>query len=403
MLSFLFINYVGGNMEIIYVAMVDSFKSGVEKKIIGQYEAMKKYANASLYLLMNRQPESSFLNEINEKKGKIIVPTVNTTNKVKRRINKLRLLEERIKNEHPNTQSIIYLRYPLADRYSYELCLGLKEYQIITEHQTLENQFLKFKKVQWRYLPEVFWGKRVRRLVDGFVGVTREILEYEKKKKASKDFKGIVIGNGITTCNESVRNYKVNEENIIKLLFVGTPYPPHGLDRLIKSIKFWQNNEPHRKTIKLNIVGYSKFAEEYKDLVRKLDLQESVQFHGFVENYKLDSFYDNNDIAIGSLALHRKNAQETSELKAREYCTKGIPFICSSPDNDFPSSFPYRLQVSRGEAHLDINEIVDFVLRCRRSINHPIEMHEYSCNNLDWNKKINRLIKFLDEIITTIT
>lgn len=219
----------------------------------------------------------------------------------------------------------------------------------------------------------------------------------------SRKFKGIVIGNGITTCNESVRNYKVNEENIIKLLFVGTPYPPHGLDRLIKSIKFWQNNEPHRKTIKLNIVGYSKFAEEYKDLVRKLDLQESVQFHGFVENYKLDSFYDNNDIAIGSLALHRKNAQETSELKAREYCTKGIPFICSSPDNDFPSSFPYRLQVSRGEAHLDINEIVDFVLRCRRSINHPIEMHEYSCNNLDWNKKINRLIKFLDEIITTIT
>jgi len=390
-------------MEIIYVAMVDSFKSGVEKKIIGQYEAMKKYANASLYLLMNRQPESSFLNEINEKKGKIIVPTVNTTNKVKRRINKLRLLEERIKNEHPNSQSIIYLRYPLADRYSYELCLGLKEYQIITEHQTLENQFLKFKKVQWRYLPEVFWGKRVRRLVDGFVGVTREILEYEKKKKASKDFKGIVIGNGISTKNIKARNYEVENESIIKLLFIGTPYPPHGLDRLIKSIDFYLKNYPESKPVILSIVGYSKYLEECKKLVELLKLERYVHFFGFRSSVELEKLYNVNDIAIGSLALHRKNAQETSELKAREYCTKGIPFICSSPDNDFPSNFSYRLQVPEGEALIDMNEIIKFALRCRTLKDHPLEMNNFARNNLDWSVKIKALVEFLEERILKAT
>jgi len=377
--------------------------SGVEKKIISQFDALKRIRDTSLYLLMNGKPDKHFFQEIADRKIRTIYPESSITNPIKRRKNKLDILSKKIIEEFSYEDNVIYFRYPLADSLFYKFLKKMKDYYIVTEHQIPENKIFLEKKLQWRLLPEIIWGKSVRKKIDGFVGVTQEIIEYQKMIVGSRKFKGIVIGNGITTCNESVRNYKVNEENIIKLLFVGTPYPPHGLDRLIKSIKFWQNNEPHRKTIKLNIVGYSKFAEEYKDLVRKLDLQESVQFHGFVENYKLDSFYDNNDIAIGSLALHRKNAQETSELKAREYCTKGIPFICSSPDNDFPSSFPYRLQVSRGEAHLDINEIVDFVLRCRRSINHPIEMHEYSCNNLDWNKKINRLIKFLDEIITTIT
>ncbi|HOD91985.1 MAG TPA: glycosyltransferase [Thermotogota bacterium] len=390
-------------MRIIYAAMVNKSMSGVEKKIISQFDALKRIRDTSLYLLMNGKPDKHFFQEIADRKIRTIYPESSITNPIKRRKNKLDILSKKIIEEFSYEDNVIYFRYPLADSLFYKFLKKMKDYYIVTEHQIPENKIFLEKKLQWRLLPEIIWGKSVRKKIDGFVGVTQEIIEYQKMIVGSRKFKGIVIGNGITTCNESVRNYKVNEENIIKLLFVGTPYPPHGLDRLIKSIGFYRINYPERRPVVLSVVGYSKYIDEYKKMVIKFDIEKYVKFYGFRSGKELNYLYNTNDIAVGHLASHRIKITETSELKAREYCTKGIPFICSSPDNDFPSSFPYRLQVSRGEAHLDINEIVDFVLRCRRSINHPIEMHEYSCNNLDWNKKINRLIKFLDEIITTIT
>jgi len=147
----------------------------------------------------------------------------------------------------------------------------------------------------------------------------------------------------------------------------------------------------------------SNHVEIYKALVGKLGLESYVKFYGFVSGQELDAHYNVNDVAVGHLASHRVGVNETSELKAREYCAKGIPFFCSSVDKDFPSTFPYRLKVPEGENLIDINEIVSFALRCRTAKEHPYEMHDYAVKNLDWSVKMRKLIEFLENDILNQT
>jgi len=209
--------------------MVDTFASGVEKKIIGQYEAMRRLRDTSLYLLMNEKPDEQFSQEIAERKIRIIYPELWIQNPIARRKIKLELIYNRIIEESPNKETVIYFRYPLADPSFLKFIKRMNEYCIVTEHQIPEKRLFLNYKLQWRLLGERIWGKRVRKQIDGFVGVTKEILDFEKKKARSHRFVGITIGNGVSAEDIKVREYEVHKGNTISLLFVGTPYPPHGL------------------------------------------------------------------------------------------------------------------------------------------------------------------------------
>jgi hypothetical protein len=88
----------------------------------------------------------------------------------------------------------------------------------------------------------------------------------------------------------------------------------------------------------------------------------------------------------------------TSELKLREYAARGIPFIHSAFDPDFPDEFPYHLRVSEGDTPIKIDGLIEYALRMHDDPSHPKKMRLYAEKNLDWSIKMSKLREFFDSV-----
>ena len=122
----------------------------------------------------------------------------------------------------------------------------------------------------------------------------------------------------------------------------------------------------------------------------------NVKFWGFLADKPLDDIFDKCHLAIGSLAIHKKGLTTTSELKLREYAARGIPFIHSALDPDFPTEFLYHLKVSEGDTPINIDELIEYALRINEDPSHPKKMRLYAETNLDWSIKMSRLKDFFE-------
>ncbi|MEI3231140.1 MAG: hypothetical protein V8S24_07840 [Gordonibacter pamelaeae] len=69
-------------------------------------------------------------------------------------------------------------------------------------------------------------------------------------------------------------------------------------------------------------------------LVSELKLEDFIVFAGAATGSKLDAFFDDADVAVGSLGLHNRGFLGLT-MKSREYCARGIPFIYSFPEKGF--------------------------------------------------------------------
>ena len=82
----------------------------------------------------------------------------------------------------------------------------------------------------------------------------------------------------------------------------------------------------------------------------------NLKVHGTLNRSRYEAIVAAADVAIGTLALHRKGMHEASPLKVREYLAYGVPTIVGYQDTDFPKSAPFLLQLpnvpSNVEDHL---------------------------------------------------
>jgi len=311
-------------------------------------------------------------------------------NTMKRRSKLLKYCETMINNGDVDA---FYVRYPGGD-------LGFlrfaKEFgkMIITEHQTLEEQELASGKLRMRYISERAFGRKILTHVAGIVGVTSTICDYEVARSGDPSKPCLVNGNGIDISSVPLRTPPEFDGKNLDLLCVAQVAKWHGLDRLIKGIA------GHKVDVdlRLHVVGKGSEVTNLKKLVTDLKLENSVIFHGFRTGKELDGFFDKCHIGIGSLARHRTGMLETSELKAREYCGRGIPFICSVPDSDFAETYPYVMRVPSEEEPVDTTKIISFAKAVASDRKHPQLMRQYALENLDWSVKMKRLIQFLEEI-----
>jgi hypothetical protein len=88
-----------------------------------------------------------------------------------------------------------------------------------------------------------------------------------------------------------------------------------------------------------------------------------------------------------------------SSLKVREYCSRGIPFILSNEDPDFPESFEYCLHVEPTEDAIDMEMVVSFAHKVCKDPDHPLKMREYAEENLDWDIKAFRTYTFIRDVL----
>lgn len=293
-----------------------------------------------------------------------------------------------VKKESPD---VVYLRYPTADPF-WVFFLLFCSVPVVVEHQTKElDEFGLRGKWSLGYLSELLFGRVFRLLVSGIVAVTEEIKRYELSKAWPKDIKAITVGNGFDVESVELRTPPELMETL-HVLFVANISIWHGLDRIIKGM-----NQAKNVKMVLHVVGDGEILSDLRDLAEPS--KDRIIFHGPLFGTELDKLFDECHIAIGSLGIHRINLMESSVLKLREYCSRGIPFAVSAIDPDFPSDYPYVLKLPSGESPIDVNLIISFAKETMDDRTHHVKMRNYAIEKLTWKRKAKRISRFLSLLI----
>jgi glycosyltransferase involved in cell wall biosynthesis len=96
-------------------------------------------------------------------------------------------------------------------------------------------------------------------------------------------------------------------------------------------------------------------------------ISQNIIYYGHLEYDEYVKYMERADVAIGTLALHRKGMNEASPLKVREYLAHGIPVIIGYDDTDFPCNVSFILRISNDEKNTikEADAINEFVLDWR--------------------------------------
>jgi hypothetical protein len=373
----------------------DSPNSGVTKKILGQTSKLIELgANIELILvgdLLNKYPEYEFIKCI-----KIKNLYNNTSKGIFFKIKRQYILAKIVKDvvSKLDKGDIIYTRvnFPYCF-YIYDLMSFKKKYLTVIEYNSINLYERKLEADLLGYILELVMGSIVLKRSDGLVGVTDEIVEYELNRLGDDPKPHITIGNGIDVHRVKIREPLGIKDNQIEFIFLADIRKWHGINRLLEGLSIYKG----KYKVNLNIIGSGNEVENLKKLMDGYKLN-NVKFWGFLANKPLDDIFDKCHLAIGSLAIHKKGLTTTSELKLREYAARGIPFIHSALDPDFPAEFLYHLKVSEGDTPINIDELIEYALRINEDPSHPKKMRSYAEKNLDWSIKMSRLKDFFESL-----
>ena len=250
------------------------------------------------------------------------------------------------KKIQPWTPDMLYLRYSWLYSFISKL---ISRYPSIMEINSDDYSEMKISELKrgaiFKYMYYRLTRNRLYRHMVGFVYLTDEL-----KQKLSKYNKpGVVISNGIDIDKFDMLPATGNKHHV--LFFMGTSKQPwHGVDKIVTMANRFPEWE-------FELVGFA--ADDIDAAPPK-----NMRFHGFLNYKDYIRILSTSDIAIGTLALHRKNMNEASPLKVRECLACGLPVIIGYKDTDFPDGAPFLLQLPNTETNVgdNLDAIDKFVL-----------------------------------------
>lgn len=368
---------------------------GVTKKIFSQVSELSRLRQDIELVLVSvgdvHYPSCDFLTTYRVDN----VPMGDFLGRIKRAREISKIFGEVIDSLSPN--DVLYYRYTSAFPLYYpkNYFKLFRTCKIVTEHQTKELDERKLTDSTLGYWSDYLFGKLLRKQSDAIVGVTDEITQYEIARAGEPEKPHLTIGNGFAVQSVPVREAPHYTDNDLHLLCVANVNRWHGLDRLLRGLAAYDGTP---KVI-LHIAGDGPELPHLQQLTEELGIGDRVIFHGFTTGKALDDLFDQCHVAVGSLGIHRKGLTQTSELKGREYCARGIPYIIACDDPDFPADFPYILHLPADESPIDIGQILAFAQEVCADPDHPQKMRRYAEEHLDWSVKMKKLKDFLETLV----
>jgi len=350
-------------MKILYLLSHDIFSNdGITKKIITQMQTWQLFGNDvkvfNILVKKNIQEGDLFHN----------IKVIYRHNV----INGNKILFKSIREFEPD---LIYFRF---EPYKPFLKKILSKYPTIFELNTndLTEQRLEarndIKKIL-RYIYNLYTRNIILNEANGFVGVSHEICKLKQFTKFNKEM--IVIPNTIKLSDYPILK-KMNQKRKPVLLFMGKPgFVWQGISKIIKLAKLTEGY------LEFRIVGY--------DTPRSF-LPANIKFYGYLESQEYHKIVCECDIAISTLSLHKKNMNEASPLKFREYLAYGLPVIIAYEETAFVGKqYPeWILRIPNTETNIDnyYKEIVRFSYDMKNKIISRSEVAQYIDSGI-WEKK----------------
>jgi hypothetical protein len=284
-----------------------------------------------------------------------------------------------LKNKEEEVDCYI-LRYSTYDPFQYFFIKSVNKPVYLVHHtkELDELGLLGLKGKFMCYIDRLFGNKSIRHAA-GIIGVTNELVEYEKSRINDFSKISIVYPNGIKMGKKIFNDRR--SIDIPEILFVASYfYSWHGLDLLIADV---ENSD---SDFLIHIVGNvsKKDAENLKKDKRFI-------LHSNLNSEEISKLSEQCWIALGSFALYRKNLKEASTLKVREYLNNGLPVYSGHID-----SFPKNFLFYKYDA-LNIQNILEFAHKVR-----VIDKEEVMNSSEEYISKevlLNNLYKKLNENI----
>lgn len=207
-----------------------------------------------------------------------------------------------------------------------------------------------------------------------------------------------VLGNGIDIDQIPFRTEApIWPSRRLNLIGVASINYWHGFDRLFHALAEFNIQVKKDYEIYFTVVGNGLVLQDLKKLAIQLKIEKFIEFTGPLYGQDLYQKYNFSHLAIGSLALYRKNLYVASELKAREYCAIGIPFLATGKDPDFPENLSFRVEL---ENNNETKSLVDFFKNFDTfyaNLNFR-EIRAYAEDNLDYSAKFKLIIQGINGV-----
>jgi len=221
-------------------------------------------------------------------------------------------------------------------------------YEIPTYPYDLEHKSRKEKIV---LLIDILYRRILYKYIDRIVTLSKDDNIF--------GIKTIKIINGIKCSNiPIVKNKK--KLNGIHLVALAQFQYWHGYDRLIEGLNEYYYNNNREYDIFIHFIGDGNELKLYKLLVSKYHLDNRVLFHGLLNGDELANIFNMADIGVGSLAAHRKKLFISSELKSREYFSRGLPIVLSAKLDCVADNFKYCYNVPEDESPINMLDVIEF-------------------------------------------
>lgn len=220
---------------------------------------------------------------------------------------------------------------------------------------------------------------RLMRRAAGLVFVTHELASNRSFARLRRPQR--VIPNGIRLQDYPVLPPTNNDRP--RLVFIGSAgHPWHGVDKIVRLAGYVP--EWHFDLIGLGPEDLGGHAPP------------NVVCHGYLDRSGYDRIMALADVAIGTLALHRKGMSEAAPLKVREYLAYGIPTIVGYRDSDFLDGCEYLLELPNTEDNVEshLGEIRAFVERMR-----GIRVPREAVAHIDDARKETARLEFFAEVV----
>lgn len=168
----------------------------------------------------------------------------------------------------------------------------------------------------------------------------------------------------------------------------------HGYDRVIAGMaRYYEDGGS--LDVSFDVVGSGNELRRLQELTAKHGLEGRIHFHGPRRSTELESIMASADVGISSIGMHRLDV-DTSNLKSREFCARGLPFVLGYPDRDFPAGLPFVFQAPADDTPVDIAAVLSFHRQLQEEVpDYPARMRAYADQTLTWQAKMQPICGFL--------
>ena len=149
--------------------------------------------------------------------------------------------------------------------------------------------------------------------------------------------------------------------------------------------------------IRLHIVGNI----DKQNIIKNINGQHEVIFHGYKSDKEFDSILKNSNIGISTLGLFHKGMNEACSLKTREYTARGLPFIMAYHDPDLQyvdNNRQFFLKFPNNNSRIDFQEVIEFAENISKKDDLSEYMRDYAEMYMDWSVKMKQYVNFVQEV-----